>query len=43
MPEKRDYRDYITDIWNQINKIEEFTRDFTYKDFAKVIRKIKKY
>ncbi len=30
---RRDYRDYIRDIVLSINKIEEFTKDFTFKDF----------
>jgi uncharacterized protein with HEPN domain len=35
MPEKRTYIDYVTDIKNELGKIEAFTHRFSYEDFIK--------
>lgn len=30
---KRDYRDYINDILDSINDLDEFSKDMTFDDF----------
>ncbi len=35
MPEKRSYIDYVTDIRDQLDKINTFTRNLSYEDFIK--------
>jgi uncharacterized protein with HEPN domain len=32
---KRDYRDYLQDIIDSINDIEDFTKNMSFEDFAR--------